>query len=249
MTHARRSGRRGDERIQNTVAGKPKNVAGVIVFGSWHRFIAAIVAVTTPRLRVSSMATARAMTGSTISWRMRDRSQRSGMASANRRASAGKCTLTCLTTVLTSVPFAVLGGAQDRYDRRAACHMIDMHGREAALVLVGLPEGKLLARVRRAECVVDTGDLLLAWRHAIAQLVDKDCNQPCRFRFARCVFQARDRRLWLRGRRRPQSAAARSTIEARGGLVCTDWPVEQAPDQSAMAVYQDICFSSDALPI
>src|SRR5262245_11775556 len=47
-----------------------------------------------------------------------------------------------------------LGGPQDRHHRRAAPHMIDMHGGKAALVLMCIPERKLLATMCRAECVV-----------------------------------------------------------------------------------------------
>jgi hypothetical protein len=40
--------------------------------------------------------------------------------------------------------------------------VIDVHRREAALVVMCVPERKLLAALRRAERVVDIEDLLLA---------------------------------------------------------------------------------------
>src|SRR5204862_5060590 len=47
------------------------------------------------------------------------------------------------------------GRAQDRYDRRAARHVVDVHRCEAALVVMGVPERQLLTAVRRTERVVD----------------------------------------------------------------------------------------------
>jgi hypothetical protein len=52
--------------------------------------------------------------------------------------------------------------AQDRHHRGAARHVIDVHRREAALVMMGVPERKLLRAMRRAEGVVDVEGLLLA---------------------------------------------------------------------------------------
>src|ERR1700729_3239468 len=43
---------------------------------------------------------------------------------------------------------------KDGHNRRAARNMIDVHRREAALIVMGVPERKLLSAMRRAECVV-----------------------------------------------------------------------------------------------
>ena len=56
--------------------------------------------------------------------------------------------------------------AQDRHDRRAARNVIDVHRRKTALVVMRVPERKLLAAMRRAERVVDVEDLQLARLHA-----------------------------------------------------------------------------------
>src|ERR1700722_15703838 len=104
-------------------------------------------------------------------------------------------------------PFAVrrvgphlgaLGGArraQDRHHGGAARHMIDVHRREAALVVMGIPERKLLTAMRRAERVVDVEDFLLAGPYCRAGLIDKSGGEPCRLRLARRVLQSTDRRL------------------------------------------------------
>src|SRR5262249_3077101 len=62
--------------------------------------------------------------------------------------------------------------AQDRHHRRAAGHVIDVHRREAALVVMRVPERKLLTSMRRAERVVDVEDLLLARLHCRAGLIN-----------------------------------------------------------------------------
>jgi hypothetical protein len=49
--------------------------------------------------------------------------------------------------------------AQDGHHRRAARHVINMHRREATLVVMRVPERKLLTAMRRAERVVDVEDL------------------------------------------------------------------------------------------
>jgi hypothetical protein len=78
--------------------------------------------------------------------------------------------------------------------------MIDVHRRKAALVVMGVPEGELLAAVHRAERVVDVEDFLRPGRHAGAELVEQGAGEPRRLDFARRVLQTRDRRL--RGERR-----------------------------------------------
>jgi hypothetical protein len=47
-----------------------------------------------------------------------------------------------------------------------------MHRREAALVVMSVPKRKLLSAMRRAECVVEVEDLLLA-RPCRAGLIDE----------------------------------------------------------------------------
>jgi hypothetical protein len=56
--------------------------------------------------------------------------------------------------------------------------VIDVHGREAALVVIRVPERKLLTAMRRAERVVDVEDLLLARLHCRAGLIDESCGEP-----------------------------------------------------------------------
>ena len=94
--------------------------------------------------------------------------------------------------------------AQDRGDRCAARHMIDVHRRKAALVLMRVPERKLLAAMRRAERVVDVEDLLLARLHGRAELVKQSRAEPRRLGLARRILQTADGRL--RGQRLPRSA-------------------------------------------
>jgi hypothetical protein len=67
-----------------------------------------------------------------------------------------------------------LGGArraQDRRDRSAARNVIDVHRRKTALVVMRVPERKLLAAMRRAERVVNVEDLQFARLHARAELI------------------------------------------------------------------------------
>src|SRR5512145_1228456 len=87
------------------------------------------------------------------------------------------------------------GGAQDRGDRRAARDVIDMHRRKAALVLMRVPKGQLLAAVRGAESVVDVDDLLLARLHGHAELIDQRAAETRGLDFARRVLQAAVGRL------------------------------------------------------
>ena len=55
------------------------------------------------------------------------------------------------------MPLITPGAARDHDHRRAARHMVDVHRREAALVVMGVPERKLLNAMRRTERVVDVG--------------------------------------------------------------------------------------------
>ena len=73
--------------------------------------------------------------------------------------------------------------------------MIDVHRREPALVLVRIPERKLLAAVRRAECVIDIEDRLFTRRHRRAELINKGTGEPGRIGLLRRVLQTWDRRL------------------------------------------------------
>src|SRR5215510_2501487 len=84
-----------------------------------------------------------------------------------------ECSRDCCLIHNVPVVYRCLGRPQDRHQRRAAPHMIDMHGGKAALVLVCIPERKLLTTMRRAECVVDVEDLLFPRFHGAAELIDK----------------------------------------------------------------------------
>ena len=99
---------------------------------------------------------------------------------------------------------AALGGArraQDRRHRRAARHVIDVHRRKTTLVVMRVPERKLLAAMRRTERVVDVERLHLARLHRRAELIKQRRRQPPRLGLARRILQARDGRL--RRQRRP----------------------------------------------
>jgi hypothetical protein len=80
-----------------------------------------------------------------------------------------------LTTVLTSVPFGVRAG-QDGRDRRAALHVINVHRRKTALVVMRVPERKLLTAMGGAERVVDVENLQLARLHGRAELIEESCR-------------------------------------------------------------------------
>src|SRR5580700_10677795 len=67
--------------------------------------------------------------------------------------------------------------------------MVDVHRREAALVVMGIPERKLLTAMRRAEGVVDVEDLKPAGLHGGAKLVDEGRTQPRRLGLARCILE------------------------------------------------------------
>ena len=91
-----------------------------------------------------------------------------------------------------------LGGArraQDRRDRSAARNVIDVHRRKTALVVMRVPERKLLAAMRRAERVVNVEDLQLVRLHARAELIKQSRRQPRRLGLARRILQTRDGRL------------------------------------------------------
>jgi hypothetical protein len=90
--------------------------------------------------------------------------------------------------------------AQDRRHRGAARDVINVHRREAALVVMGVPERKLLSAMRRAECIVDVEDLEHARPHGGAELVNEGRTQPRRLSLARCILQPADRRLRRQGR-------------------------------------------------
>jgi hypothetical protein len=77
---------------------------------------------------------------------------------------------------------ALRGGrrAQDGRDRRAACHVIDVHRRKAALVVMRVPERQLLAAMRRTEGIVDIEDLQPARLHRGAELIEQSRSEPRR---------------------------------------------------------------------
>jgi hypothetical protein len=56
--------------------------------------------------------------------------------------------------------------------------VIDVHRRKAALVVMRVPERKLLTAMRRTERVVDVEDRLLARLHRRANLVDESSSEP-----------------------------------------------------------------------
>ena len=90
--------------------------------------------------------------------------------------------------------------AQDGRDRRAARHVIDVHRCKAALVVMRIPECKLLDAMCRTEGVVDIEDLQLARLHGGAELIEQSRGEPRRLGLARRVLQTADGRL--RGQRR-----------------------------------------------
>src|ERR1700704_6553105 len=87
--------------------------------------------------------------------------------------------VTCLMTVRTSVPLGARR-AQDRRDRSAARNVIDVHRRKTALVVMRVPERKLLAAMRHAERVVNVEDLQLVRLHARAELIKPNRKTPRR---------------------------------------------------------------------
>ena len=131
--------------------------------------------------------------------------------------------VTCLITVLTSVPLSARR-AQDRHHRGAARHVIDVHRREAALVMMGVPERKLLTAMRRAEGVVDIEDLERTRLHGGAELVNESCGEPRRLGLARRILQTADGRL--RGQRR---AALRTAPDRKLHQRIMPQPIEVDP--------------------
>jgi hypothetical protein len=85
--------------------------------------------------------------------------------------------------------------AQDGGDRRTARDVIDVHRREAALVVMRVPERQLLAAMRRAERVVDVEDLNPARLHRRAELVEHNHPEPRRVGLAGRILQPGDGRL------------------------------------------------------
>jgi hypothetical protein len=113
--------------------------------------------------------------------------------------------VTCLMTVLTSVPFGVRAG------RRIV--VIDVHRREAALVVMRGPERELLTTMRRAKRIVDVEDFVFARLHRRAGLIDESCGEPRRLRSARRILQTADRRLRGQWRATFRTAAHRDLHE------------------------------------
>jgi hypothetical protein len=118
--------------------------------------------------------------------------------------------------------------AQDRHHRRAAGHVIDVHRREAALVVMRVPERKLLTSMRRAERVVDVEDLLLARLHCRAGLINQSRGEPRRLRPARRVLQTTDRRGEASGEpvvgQRPTATFINGSCRSRSRSMASSWP-------------------------
>ena len=93
----------------------------------------------------------------------------------------------------------VLDDTKDGDNRDAARNMIDVHRHKAALIVMGVPERKLLAATRRAEGVSMSRISSLPGRTVVPKLVNESCTQPRRLGLARCVLKAADGRL--RGQR------------------------------------------------
>lgn len=66
---------------------------------------------------------------------------------------------------------------------------IDVHRRKAALVMMRVPERKLLAAMRRTECVVDVEHLQLARLNRHAKLINQRRTKPRRLGFTRRILQ------------------------------------------------------------
>jgi hypothetical protein len=86
--------------------------------------------------------------------------------------------------------------------------VIDVHRREAALVVMRVPEGKLLAPMRRNERIVDVEHLNLARRHRRAELIDHSQSEPRRLDLARRILQPGNGRL-----RRQRLSALRTAAD------------------------------------
>src|SRR5262249_56401386 len=93
--------------------------------------------------------------------------------------------------------------------------------RKATLVLAGIPEGKLLAAMRGAECIIDVEDFSLPWLNRRAELIDKGSAQLGSFHFARCILQTRDGRL-----RSERIRALRAPLDAQLHQRIVPEPVE-----------------------
>jgi len=94
--------------------------------------------------------------------------------------------------------------AQDDRHRRAARHVIDVHRRKAALVVMRVPERQLLAAMGRTEGVVDIEDLHLARLHGGAELIEQSRGEPRRSQDSgRPLSSSADRAAAGRGRWHP----------------------------------------------
>jgi len=99
--------------------------------------------------------------------------------------------------------------AKDGGNRGAARHVIDVHRRKTALVMMCVPERELLAAMRRTERVVDVEDLERARFDRLAELIDQGRAQSRRLALAGRILQATD------GRLRGQSRTALRTTADR----------------------------------
>ena len=97
--------------------------------------------------------------------------------------------------------------AQDGRHRRTTRHMIDVHRRKAALVMMRVPERQLLAAMRSAERVVDVENLHPARLHSRTELIEESHTEPCSVGLARRVLQAGDGRLRCQRRASLRTAA------------------------------------------
>jgi hypothetical protein len=111
--------------------------------------------------------------------------------------------------------------AQDGRHRRAARHVIDVHRRKAALVVMRVPERKLLAAMRRAERVINVEDRQPAGLHRDAELVKQSRSEPRRLGLARRILQTRDGRL-----RRQRRTALRTAPDRKLHQRIVPQPVE-----------------------
>jgi hypothetical protein len=73
--------------------------------------------------------------------------------------------------------------------------MIDVHRREAAFIVVRIPERQLLAAISGVERVVDVEDIALRRRHMGCELIDESARQPRRIRPRRRILETADGRL------------------------------------------------------
>ena len=87
--------------------------------------------------------------------------------------------------------------------------VIDVHRREAALVVMRVPECQLLAAMGRAEHVVDVESLQLARLHGRAELIEQSRTEPRRLGPARRILQTAHGRLRAKRRAAIRTAANR----------------------------------------